>query len=325
MFVRENQLSSALPFMEDKPSWNVLDASKTQRFMECPRAFFYEYILGWRPEMPSNHLVFGEAWHQALEFCYINGFDQDTIIEAFSIFLKEYRKTFSEDTDEIYSPKTPYNAAKALALYAQNYKNDNFDVLATEIGGRVSISDNFSLTFRMDGLCYDPGKNCKFVLEHKTTKSVARQWADQWSLSFQVGTYTHALHCMYPEDEVAGVIVNGTCFQKRDIKFMRVPIYKTLNHMNAWLADALYWANSIKREFYELSDSRDSDSVLQAFPRNPVSCTKYFGCPYHDFCCIWSNPLQRCDELPLGFMEDHWNPLDREVKKEVSLDLPGGE
>lgn len=321
-FIEQDSLKNALPWMEYQPSWNILDASKTQRFMECPRAYFYEYVLGWRSDRPNNHLIFGESWHQALEHLLIHGYSEKYVMEAYDVFLKEYRKTFPMDTDDAFAPKTPYNAAKALGMYVKNYRGDAYDVIYTEIGGQVSISDNYSLTFRMDGLCYDPSKKCYFVLEHKTCSSIARQWSDQWALSFQVGTYTHALHCMFPDTDVTGVVVNGTCFQKRDIKFMRIPVYKSLANMNAWLSDALYWAGSIHKEFAVLKHCRDSENVLLAFPRNPTACTKYFGCPFHDFCCTWSNPLQRAYEVPMGMIEEHWNPLDRELREKVELQLP---
>ena len=53
------------------------------------------------------------------------------------------------------------------------------------------------------------------------------------------------------------------------------------------------------------------DDILRAFPKNTESCTKYFGCPYADFCQAWMNPLQRCQEVQPGFKLDFWDPREQ--------------
>ena len=62
--------------------WSVLDPSKIKTFKQCPRQFFYEHVLGWRSKEPNLHLVFGEAWHQALEHLFNNGMSSNKIAEA---------------------------------------------------------------------------------------------------------------------------------------------------------------------------------------------------------------------------------------------------
>ena len=59
--------------------------------------------------------------------------------------------------------------------------------------------------------------------------------------------------------------------------------------------------------------------MLMCFPMNTESCTKYFGCAYHDFCQAWPNPLQHCEEPPLGFKIEHWDPTEGESKYVVNV------
>ena len=302
------------------PSWDVIDSSKLSVFMDCPRRFFYEYLLGWRSEHKNNHLVFGHAWHKAMEHLLLNGYSKEQIPEAYALFEEDYRKHFAPETDELYEPKTPFNAVQALIAYTRTFASDmyEFGTKHTEIGGRISLSDKYHLHFRMDSV-NELKNGTPMSLEHKTTGSASRQWADQWALSLQVGTYTHVLHCMFPDAESVLVTINGTVFQKTKIDFKRVNCHKRLPHMQVWLNNTVSWVEQVRNEYECLARCRDDDSVMLAFPMNTGSCTKYFGCPYHVYCCAWANPLQRCEDPPTGMIIEHWNPMDEEVKLKVEV------
>ena len=158
-------------------------------------------------------------------------------------------------------------------------------------------------------------------------------WLDQWALSFQCGTYNHVLYCLFSPNEVWGVEINGTIFNKTKIQFQRVPSRRTLSAMQSWFWHANEYVARIEEDFARLREASKDDEVLMCFPQNPTACTKYFGCPYHGFCTAWSNPLKYADEAPLGFHIEWWNPADQErkpkhvfdfSKKEVNFILTGG-
>jgi len=255
-----------------------------------------------------------------MEHLLLKGYSDDSVIEAYDMFLSCYRKDFPEDSDELYHPKSPMNALKALGLYIEHHPRDlnEFKVLYTEIAGTVPITDSQVLHFRLDTICRDMNGNY-FCLEHKTTGKMGRFWVDQWPLAVATGTYTHVLHCLFPSEEVYGVKINGTSFQKAGIDFKRIPIKKTLDHMQQWLWNVVWWADQIAWQFENLMSCTESDEVLMAFPQNPSSCTKYFGCPYHDFCLAWPNPLQHCDEPPMGMKIEYWDPSEKESTHKMEL------
>jgi hypothetical protein len=60
--------------------------------MECPSSYFYEYILGWRPENPNLHLEFGKAWHFAMEHLILEAIIAKQSNEAYQLFLEHYRQ-----------------------------------------------------------------------------------------------------------------------------------------------------------------------------------------------------------------------------------------
>jgi hypothetical protein len=296
--------------IKENHTWNIHDSSKIQCFMECPRKYFYRYMLGWEGSKPNIHLIFGEAWHRSMEHLLLNGYDSASIQGAYEVFMEYYRQHYDESTDLQMSPKSPLSVLPALIGYTNQWVGDDFEVLHTEVAGTVPIGENRFVNWRIDAVVKGP--EGVFCLEHKTGSRLMKAWSDQWFLSMQVGTYSHVLYCLYDKEDVYGVKVNGTIFRKRDTEFIRVPIRKSLAAMKIWLHTVNHYMDMLKWNFETLAESSDKDDLLQAFPMNTTACTKYGTCQYFDFCTTWNNPLQKLDRVPLGFEEKWWNPADRE-------------
>lgn len=310
-----------LPFPWD-PAITVLDSSKINTFLDCNRQFFFRYLLGWEMDKANNHLVFGSAWHEAMEHLLLNDYSEDSVMQAFDKFLETYRAEFPEETDAIFAPKTPDRALLALMEYAERYRDedDSHQTLYTEIAGEISIDGERSLAFRMDSIC-ENASGAVFSLEHKTKGGpFSRVWVDQWALSVQVGAYNHVLQCSYLDTPIRGVIINGVSFQKTKFDFQRVLAYRSPEHLQSWLFHINHYFDQIEEEMQQLADNCTSnDEVLTAFPMNPGACTKYFGCQYFDFCNAWANPLKHCDSPPPGFLVRYWNPLAQPAKVVVKV------
>lgn len=301
-------------------TWEVTDSTKLQCYKDCPRMYFYQYVLGWRRSTPNNHLQYGKAIHIAMEHLLLNGYDNDSLLEAFSLFNQEYRKVFGEETDDLFTPKTPDRTIQMLAEYCNLYKDDfnKYEVVMLdsnpmiEISGIVSVDGYYNLYFKMDSILRRLKDGKIFSLEHKTKGGpFNRQWRMDFPLGTQVGTYTHALYCLFDPAEVLGVTINGLALKKTKtpmFEFERLPIWKTPSQMQTWQCHTVRWLAQLEYDFNQLVQAQEGDDVLVAFPMNERSCTKYFGCPYHDFCLAWPNPLQRAWEPPIGFDVDFWDP-----------------
>lgn len=299
------------------PTWEIHDASKLQAYMACPRKYFYEYVLGWRLDVPQHDLVFGEAWHKAMAYLLIHGYDK--IEDAYQEFLKCYRKDFSEMTDMDKAPKSPGFALDALIQYAKRYCiEDNFEVMHVEEYGTVTTGAGM-LHFRLDSVVKD--RRGVLYIEHKTSKMETQTWAAEWLLKMQTNLYNHVLLCMYGRENVYGGVVNGTFFRKGGIGFQRVDIRPHMDMMFAWLTETRMLQNKIEVEYARMLDSKStSAAVMPCFLRNTENCMKYNKvCPYHGFCSAWKNPLTRCNSIPSGFVEHRWNPADeaKDMGKEL--------
>jgi len=315
--------------LTEHPSWHKWDSTKINSFEDCPRRTFYEYFLGWRSEQPSNHLHFGDCIHQGLAHLLENGMTDKAVEEAQQLFERKYRLMLSAETDELFYPKDVFNGRRALAEFPMEYP-DYFDqnkLLYTEVAGSVPIDADRRLYLRMDAILQNKAQGYYFVDEHKTKGGDFNHiWSSEWELAFQVCTYTHALYCMYPIDQVRGVRINGIGFIKAQktagrVVFKQVPVWKTMKQMESWL----WLANDrLDRVYYEidrLEKCSPDDSLLYAFPMNDRCCTNYFTlCPYHEFCLAWGNPLQHAKQPPLGFKSEWWDPEEKEHRHHMELE-----
>jgi len=284
----------------------------------------WEYIFGWRSDRPNNHLVFGAAWALAMEHLRIAGYSGESVYEAYEEkFMPYYRSELSEDTDDLFSPKTPGNALLALRDYVLKYSDDfeKYKFLYTEISGTVPIDETRILHFRIDCIAEQQKDGMKVVIDDKTTGgSFGRQWLEQWTGSVQMNTYTHALYCLYPFEEVRGAKIRGTRFLKTKRDFIDHPCWRSVDMMQQYLWNINAWVDSIDFEMERFSNCKDSDDVLRAFPQNPEACSKYFGCKFQDFCFAWRNPIQKYDYIPAGFMQNFWDPRQKPSTHKMELE-----
>lgn len=327
--------------IQPNPAWDIKDSSKLSDYLTCKRLYFYQHILGWHPEYPAHDLLFGEAWHRAREYQLIHGYDD--IEGAYNSFITFYRTHYSPEDDAMHIPKTPTAVLAALMKFADERRSDLVEnevveiegKKMTEISGTVLINDNKALHYRMDSIMRRKSDGMIFSWDHKTTsESYLKydQWERQFDLSIQNGTYTHCLYCIFPIDKVLGVEFCGTGFGylKRGsaispkgprISLKRYPAFKSPDQMNTWLWTVNDIVDDIERETDKLSHCSDNDQTMMSFPLNPSSCTKYRGCPFHDYCIAWANPLQRCDEPPLGFKVEFWDPSAVETTNTLNLNM----
>lgn len=309
------------------PSLDILDSTKLHAYMSCPRMFFYEYVLGWRPSRPNNHLHFGKAVHLAMEHIILHGYRTEAVIRALELFNDEYRSAFPESTDVLFTPKTPGRFFDLLIQYLRTYPDDltRYKVYKTEIGGTIALSPTHRLAYKMDTILQDTHTGMYCSLEHKTKGGnyIGQDYATDFELSVQVGTYTHVLNSIFPPAEVSGIIINCLCFKKTknpEFLLQRFPISLSNEQMYGWLENTKHWMDMIERDFLELESTSINKPRMNCFPLNGRSCTNWGRvCTYHDLCMSWQNPIQHQDRMPVDLMVDFWNPLEEDLREVITL------
>jgi hypothetical protein len=298
----------------ENPAWSKIDSTKIQSYMDCNRKYLLEHIFGWKSELPSVHLIFGQAWHKPMRRLLLDGYTDEAILLGWKEGNEVYRKSFpNSSSDKEREPKVPTRLPDLLTSYVTEHADDHFKTLYTEIGGTVPVDSRRILYFKMDSILED--ERGYLSLEHKHTGRRDQRWDASWKLKFQIYAYLHALYCLFPQHQVYGVIVNGLVISKtKSPEFPRIPVRKTLRQMQAWLVEAASWLEDIERDMNKLADASDDEPELPAFKRNLNGCSNYFGCEYADICASIPNPLTLVGEKPpLGFKIEHWDPSTREL------------
>lgn len=302
------KLPTVLSDLPGSEVFDVVDSTKIKCFKDCPRKFFFNYVLHWRKDVPNIHLEFGTAWHLAKEHLLNHGYKPADVDDAYSLFLAHFRQFFAESDDLNLGAKNAGNAYKALNEYAQQYAftNANMDILATEISGKCNLSPDVMASFKIDAVVRD--ETGMWVLDHKTSSRDSPTDDASWHLSTQMALYTHALHCMYPTESVKGAYVDISVLRKTGNLHKRLPVLKTFAALEEWHHSILYWYDLLQREYDKLSTVDPSDTFLTAFPMNTECCTKYGACPYMPLCSTPSNPMNNPTQIPGGFRREVWNP-----------------
>jgi len=294
------------------PSWDVIDATKLKTFSVCMRKGFLQYILGWDSDYKNHDFIFGEAGHLAQAHLINEGYTLKAVEEAFNIFLTRYRKDFSEITDVDFHPKSPINMSNALISYVQEYREDKFEVLYTEVADKVLINEGLEVYFRLDAVLQHD--NSLWVREKKFSKWRTKDWADSWQLNVQPGLYNHVLHCIAGDRQVKGVEMDGTFFYKNEVKHERAWVSPNADEMEAARWDIISLVEDIYRNIESLKLESPSQPALKSFRKNTEACFAYYNkkCPYYQICNGCSNPLRVLDnnngEPPTGYVRKFWDP-----------------
>lgn len=310
--------------LKPQQEWEIIDASKIRTYMSCPRKYFFNYVLGWVPNVPNNNFVFGNAWHVAMEHLLLNNYSDASLAEASEMFVKRYREELGPETDDLYFPKSPTNGLRGLILYHQRYKNDieNYDVMYTEVGGKVRLGEDAIMAFKIDCIRRDRHTKMIEVLDHKSSQRRINGWDRLWGLSVQLLSYMHALYSLWDFNKIKGGRVRCTFFRSKTTEFEEVSIRKTPADMESFITDILTYYDMLRKDMYLLMETCSEDEPsMPAFPRCPESCYSYGRiCEYFDVCEAWSNPLQECHTIPPEYHVVHWNPLDDpRLRHEVDL------
>jgi len=312
-----NKNIKGIPFHS---TYDVLDSTKAQTYMSCPRLFFFQYILGFRPDRPIHALEFGKAWHLAKEVLFDEGYSEASVKKGMELFMGSYRQNFGEDTDMDFHPKSPGNAELALHNYIIDFKDDEFEVLATEIGCTFLLNKGRVMHGKMDSIVRDPLRGILSI----DSKSAGAHWGyleDSFQQKFQMLAYTYFLHSYY-EERIGGVMIDACIFKKSGNEQFRIPIEATLNHIEDWVFQADLLFDALEEDWNRLSKVKESDTIMKAFPKCTESCVKYNRiCPMFEICNSWHNPLQKLDRIPSGMKVEFWDPRKEDVKTTMEIKL----
>lgn len=315
----------------------VIDSTKIQTYQDCPRRFFYEYVLGWRQEDANIHLAFGSAWHDAMEVFMKAAGKMGYIDPVIELAYSRFQATFDAAAEGngafgVDIGKDASNAYDALVEYAAKYNriDSGINTMFTEIAGTVPVgldrrTEGRVLHFKMDSVVESDDGIWSF--EHKTTGKQSQSFLDKWGIIVQIGAYCHVLNVVFGDD-ARGVKINGAILRKptktgKGNEFLRIPVQKSPAMQLDWLWSVNRWLDLLEHDIQALSRCTIDDEILAAFPKNPTSCTK-FGCAHPGLCSLKANPLTVADRPPPGYKTEHWDPRRGQEEASAVISVEGG-
>ena len=329
-------------------SLRYYDNTQLTDYKTCPRYYYLRHVRGWRAAGTAMPLVFGLAWHSAMDIVWrgagamwagkvpkeaviataMSAFE-DTWVEA---GCKPINELALQDL-ELLGARTPMIAQEMLHHYIEKRWDllGSAKLIASEKPFAVPIyPDDQSVWYigRRDKIIDLHGDG--IVLEHKTTSEYKvdggfkSSYLEGWSPNSQCEGYLFSSMMEYKN--IRQVWVDAALVHKKvHDQFKFIPITATTAGLDNWLWEARDWIERIDSEKERLESQPLDRPVLGAFPRATNSCSGKYGlCTFIHVCRGYNNPAQ-LSEPPAGFIHEPWHPFKILHIDELGLkdDKPG--
>lgn len=296
-----------------------IDSTMRTAFTECPRRFYYEFCLGFRPSDKSQDLIAGGCFAKAIEV-YLSEIHsrRSTPARAHALAFAAFSHAWGD-----FQPKNPANPKTfertwaAFEAYIQKWPADE-DHIQPITRDTAEPSYEFTFALPLDeettGLPFElhpSGSPFIFsgrfdalghyldqkliIRDEKTTKGIGPKWNEKWDLRGQFIGYVWA--CQLLGLDVEQVAIRGVGILKRDIK-----LAEALKTYRPHLVER--FAHVLQRDIFRIREAWDTG--IWDFVYND-RCSQYDGCMFQQLCL-------RADPLPWykDFVQTRWNPLARE-------------
>ena len=289
---------------------HAVDSTMLASFRSCPRKFFLQYILHWKPKQESVHLVAGGAFAAGIEAArtafFVNGASEEDAEGAGAKALIDHYGDFECPAD---SAKSLERTLGALEFYFLNYPLASDSAKPhTFAGGRRGIEFSFAqplpyphptsgdpilYTGRADMIADFAGGT--YVVDEKTASSLGPSWSRQWELRSQFTGYAWAAR----ENGIAadGIIVRGVSILKTKYDTQQAVTNRAPWEVDRWLEQVIHDLTRMQRCW----ESGWWDYNLDH------SCAEYGGCSLAQIC---KSP-DPDTWLSMYFEKRVWDPLSR--------------
>lgn len=314
--------------------YRFFDNSTLTEARVCLRRFYFKAVRHIDTEGQKPSLEFGSSWHSSMDqlwsdCCSFNGrilanslSPQEVIKRANDAFRKRWNESSMPEREEFdLYPRTPGRAAEMLIEYYSRYGEQlgTFNLLEVERPFIIPLTDDSQKLMYIGKLdkvteSFNTGEITPW--DHKTAANFGKTWVESFSPNSQFDGYHHAGKMLWGPD-FNTIYIDGAVVQKTKIDFMRIPLMRQQNQIEAWLWETLDLISLIQYHEAQLHEVREQMrqgrhyNFLPAFPKNTCSCTSFYGCcPYLQLCQFQNNPEEH--EIQDGFCESHWKPFEIE-------------
>lgn len=288
----------------------VWDSTSLTLLKECPRKYYFQQILMYRPKADALPLSFGIAYHAGLEEydrALAAGLTSRLATHAaIRRALTLAQPTIVSRSDD--NRRTLVTLVRSIIWYLEEFNPDPFRTLLLA-NGKPAVELSFKL--QLDGTTSPDGDpyllaghldrvvdfNGVWVTDRKTTTmSLGTSYFAQFMPNNQMSLYDFAGRSILVE-EIQGVIVDAAQLLVGSTRFQREQVPTRQELSAEWLESTL--------ETISLAE-RWAES--HRWPINDTACNKYNGCPFREICS--KHPAMRQMYFDANFVQQDWNPLE---------------
>lgn len=297
-----------------------LDNTKRDKFVSCPRKYYWEFVRNIRPVSGSCALRYGIAFHAGMEKFYetirakgwsVLGEAQENAIRNAALVYIEESKRFEFQQDDY---RTIENLTTAIMQYVDHFHEDEgvLEVVEPErifeIGMKSYSGEPFQFTGKIDLIAKLYGR--LWIMEFKTTGWSLPLFLNQLNRSAQIIGYYFASTVLFQEPP-DGVLVSVHYLSSRKVK------------SGDWGKVTFDYGRSV--QMFQQNDVRSwrlhlewvADQIIQCadeghWPCNFDSCYRYGMCAYSSLCEQDWDPEHVSIDSRFKEVEP-WDPSNRSV------------
>lgn len=313
------------------------DNTMIEAYRQCERKFYFRHVRGWVPDVAAMPLIFGKAWHTAMDTVWptINASPEmptrDVVELGMQAFLSDWQEAglpsieafldMSLEEQKKFLPRTPMVAMEMLYCYIEQRRQmiRDCELIAVERPFAVPIDPNDKDLWYCGKLDKVIRQGKKIItIEHKTTTLYKKEgpfqnsFTESFSPNSQVDGYLFSTKMIYGSEVYAVYVDAALVHRDHHDGFRIIPISRLTEALDAWLWQTHRRIASIKTDLALLTEARNAGAqhkYLAAFPQKTEACTLYGNCPYLDVCRMMPNP--ELYDTPSGFKQEFWSPFDQ--------------
>lgn len=274
-------------------------------YQECPRKWYFRYVLGWRAKALADPLALGSAVHEAQEVFYNTNFNYDKCIDRGLEVIKDLNPLL---TDKL---------ASALHIwhgFIGRFEREKVKVLLVEEPIDIKLPNGFVMTGRLDRLLQDLETDEIFIDDTKTTGWDLTKTFRNYTYHDQPKLYFAGFKDTFPElaTKCNGWRTDGIYVRERLSKGVgtgefyghaeRSPIVTFLDGQLGDIRNS--YASFIDDMAYKLAlVEKEGESPSLAFPGCGSHCLAYNKiCEYYNYC----HKVDESPSMPHNFTRDEW-------------------
>lgn len=274
-------------------------------YQECPRKWYFKYVLGWKTKGVSAPLAMGSALHEGQEVFYKENFN----------FSKAFDRSM-EVINEI-DPLLKEKTASAFHIwhgFLGRFERDKIEVLKVEEPITIKLPNGFNMTGRLDRLLKDKETDEVFISDLKTTGWDLTKTLRNYTYHDQPKLYFAGFQDTFPEmaKECHGWRTDGVYVREKMSKgegtgefygnAERSPLVSFLDGQIQDIKNS--YASYIDDMAYKLAlVEKEGEAPSLSFPGCGGHCLAYNKiCEYYNEC----HKVDRNPSIPGNFEKDEW-------------------